>query len=224
MKIKDNSGDLPDKEEEENRDPTNSVPEHEEVLSDEIDWEAAARDMSFTEEGEIIEESGVVVLRKPGKERFFRVHNDPGFSITVQTLEIKDDQDLRGDYLVLPNPEPALKKFFEEQTNLIKRKKIVCCADGRGQHWLWPVAPANSDNRWHRSARRASDLAKESWVRMVPGDGEYRVHKPADNMPDPVWPDEPFEELLDSAFEGRVIDSMDHPVVEYLSGAGQVEI
>ena len=73
MKINNHSGDLPDKEGEENRDPTNSVPEHEEVLSSKIDWEAAARDMSFADEGEIMEESGVVALRKPGKEKFFRV-------------------------------------------------------------------------------------------------------------------------------------------------------
>jgi hypothetical protein len=222
MKINNHSGELPDKEEEENRDPTNSVPEHEEVLSSKIDWEAAARDMSFADEGEIMEESGVVALRKPGKEKFFRVRGDPEFAIMVQTLEIKDDLDLQGNYLVPPNAGAEMNEFFEEQTNLIKRKQIVCCTDARGQLWLWPVAPTNSDNRWHRSARSAAESAKENWIRMVPRDGEYRIHMPASKMPEPAWPDVPFKNLLESAFEGRIIDSMDHPIVEYLLGSGQV--
>lgn len=195
----------------------------EQTTRNSIDWDEAAQDMSFADEGEIIEERCVIHLTKPSKERFFRVKKGSESEIIVQTLTVKDDQDLRGDYLVPPNTGPELKRFFDEQINLIKRKKIVCCTDARGQIWLWPVAPVNSDNLWHRSARKAAESAKENWVRMVPGEREYRLLIPTKSISEPTWPSLSFKELLDSAFEGRVINSMDHPVVEYLNGPGQSE-
>jgi hypothetical protein len=37
-------------------------------------------------------------------------------------------------------------------------------------------------------------------------------------MPEPVWPDVPFSGLVHIAFKGRVIDTLDHPVVRRLRG------
>ena len=143
--------------------------------------------------------------------------------MTLSLLEIKDDKDLRGDYLVPPGVEGELRNFLEGQNSLIKRKRVVLCVYASGEPWLWPVAPEGSDNAWHRSAMTAAVLARTGWVRLIPGGSSYAIHKPASELPEPVWPETPFHELLDSAFEGRVLDSLDHVVVEYLSGAGQVE-
>jgi hypothetical protein len=35
---------------------------------------------------------------------------------------------------------------------------------------------------------------------------------------DPVWPDESFNQLLKLAFHAKIIASMDHPVIQTLSG------
>jgi hypothetical protein len=37
-------------------------------------------------------------------------------------------------------------------------------------------------------------------------------------MEEPVWPEEPFNELLRIAFRDRIISSPDHPVVKRLRG------
>ncbi len=53
-----------------------------------IDWAAAAKDMTFVDEGDVAEVQGAVALRKPGKERFFQVHpNEADYSSALQVLE-----------------------------------------------------------------------------------------------------------------------------------------
>jgi hypothetical protein len=181
-----------------------------------IDWNKASLDMSYSDEGAVVMEDPTIGLKKPNREHFFMVHKI--HHMCLQLLEIKEDKELRGNYLVPPNREDELTEFFNRHSNLIQRKTIVLCINPRGHLWLWPVAPIGSKNRWHISATRASEMAKQSWVRMVSGDQEYQIYKPSSpNMMDPPqWPEISFSEALDSAFEGRVIDSLKHPIVSYL--------
>jgi hypothetical protein len=48
--------------------------------------------------------------------------------------------------------------------------------------------------------------------------GYYRIYRAEGDIPDPVWPDKPFPELLKLAFAKLVIDSPDHPIVRRLRG------
>jgi|ETN01SMinimDraft_1059929.scaffolds.fasta_scaffold90660_1 hypothetical protein len=81
-----------------------------------IDWAAAAKDMTFVDEGDVAEVQGAVALRKPGKERFFQVHpNEADYSSALQVLEVKEDMELRGDYLVHPELSTELSAFLQGQ-------------------------------------------------------------------------------------------------------------
>ena len=75
-------------------------------------------------------------------------------------------------------------------------------------------------NAWTDTAQEAMHLGREHWMRLMPdmGLGAYRIYQAEGQLSDPVWPDKPFEELLEIAFKGRVIDSPDHPVVRRLRG------
>ena len=193
------------------------------VATGNVNWQAAAEDMTFVDEGDVAEVQGAVALKKPGRERYFRAHsNKADYSTTLQVLEVKEDMELRGDYLVHPELSTELSAFLQGQQSMIKRKNVVLCVDGGGQIFVWPVAAVGSDNQWHRSARKAVEEARSKWIRMIPAHAGYRIFHPTTPIPEPEWPDTPFGELLDSAFEGRIIDSMDHPVIEYLAGEGQV--
>jgi hypothetical protein len=41
-------------------------------------------------------------------------------------------------------------------------------------------------------------------------------------MPEPKWPTQSLDELIDKAFDGRQIDREDHPALLRLIGARQV--
>jgi hypothetical protein len=38
-------------------------------------------------------------------------------------------------------------------------------------------------------------------------------------LPEPEWPETSFEELMQIAFRGRIINSLDHPVIRQLLGS-----
>jgi hypothetical protein len=70
------------------------------------------------------------------------------------------------------------------------------------------------------TAHEAMRLAREHWMRLMPdmGLGAYRIFRAEGQLSDPIWPDKPFETLLEIAFKGCVIDSPDHPVMRRLRG------
>ena len=185
-----------------------------------INWKALASDMSYVDDSTEIEEISSIPVRKPGKEKYFRVHPGKEFSIALQLLEIKDDLDLKGEYIVHPTEDKNLDQFFRENKAMIKKKTIVLCEDTDGKHFVWPVAPPSSDNNWHKTARKASDEAQSKWTRLQSNQrkGCYDVSTAKKNTKEPNWPKEKFDQILNTSFEGKIVDSMDHPVVQYLKG------
>ena len=184
------------------------------------DWKALASDMSYVDDDTEIEEINSIPVRKPMREKFFRVHPDKEYSIALQILEIKGDSDLKGEYVVPPPKDENLDQFFRENRAMIKKKMIVLCEDIDGKHFLWPVAPLSSDNNWHKTARKASNEAKSKWTRSIPnlskGCNDIILAKNITKKPN--WPKENFDQILNASFEGKTLDCMEHDVVQCLKG------
>jgi len=49
--------------------------------------------------------------------------------------------------------------------------------------------------------------------------GIYTHYEPTGELPDAKWPALSFNEIIKLAFRGRMIDSLDHPVLQDLRGA-----
>ena len=65
------------------------------------------------------------------------------------------------------------------------------------------------------TASQAADLARSSWLRIKADMalGGYQIHLAEGTLPDPVWPDKTFQQLLTIAFRNRIIDGSDHPII-----------
>ncbi len=63
-------------------------------------------------------------------------------------------------------------------------------------------------------------MAKEHWVRVQSNMslGAYDIFQAGGNIPGPEWPEVTMEEILQIAFRGRYIDSLDHPAIRRLRG------
>jgi len=48
--------------------------------------------------------------------------------------------------------------------------------------------------------------------------GAYEIFEAQGSIPEPIWPDLSFGEILRVAFKDRIIRSLDHPVVKRLHG------
>ena len=105
----------------------------------------------------------------------------------------------------------------------IKPVKLVTSISRHGNVFLWPATlppPDGRTNRWHESMLAAQRLATEHWVRVqsdMPS-GEYSVNQATGNLPEPEWPQMSFAEILKVAFQGRMIQTMDHPILKALRG------
>jgi hypothetical protein len=152
-----------------------------------------------------------VPVRKPNRHEFFRVHPEHVLDTTVFT-----DKEERESYLVAP----AMRAVLVGEARPVL---LVPAISRQNALFIWPVSLPGEDGRrnaWTDTAQEAMHLAREQWVRLMPdmGLGAYRIYRAEGQLSDPLWPDQPFEDLLELAFRGRVIDTHDHPVVRRLRG------
>jgi len=89
--------------------------------------------------------------------------------------------------------------------------------------FLWPIRLPGEDGRideWNRSAMEAATMATEGWVRVASNMslGAYEVYQATADLPDPEWPELSFEQILQIAFKDRMIESLDHAVLQRLRG------
>ena len=102
-------------------------------------------------------------------------------------------------------------------------KLLIPTITNHGALFLWPIKLPDEQGRldeWNSVAQEAAQRAQAKWIRLMAnmGAGTYDVLEAAGNFPDPVWPQKSLQELLEIAFKGRIIDSMDHPVLRRLRG------
>jgi hypothetical protein len=152
-----------------------------------------------------------VTVGKPEKQDFVRAHHDASHQLDTATLVDSVD---RQHYLVAP-------ALWGELSREIKPVRLVTALTRHGKLFLWPATlppPDGRTNQWHESMLAAQNLATKKWVRVMSGKSEYEVLEPTHAIPEPEWPDITFREILRLAFKGRLIDSMDHPVLKALRG------
>ena len=154
-----------------------------------------------------------VPVRKPTRQEFLRVHPDAAWRFETAVLELKDD---RETYLV----DAAL---WAELAGEITRKVLFTALNRQGVVFLWPVRLPGEDGRldaWNRSALEAAQLAMQGWVRVAANLalGAYDVFQAAGAIPDPIWPEVSFPELMQIAFRDRFIRDPNHLVLRKLRG------
>jgi hypothetical protein len=156
-----------------------------------------------------------VPVRKPNRQDFVRVHPGPDYRLTpAAVIELKEDREV---YLVRPEIAHELPGEYSVVT-------IYTTINRQGVVHLWPVKLPGPDGKqleWHRSAAEAAEQAMKAWTRVTANTslGAYEIFKPVGDIPDPGWPENSFQEILQVAFRDRIVDSLDHPLIRRLRGA-----
>jgi hypothetical protein len=170
-----------------------------------------------------VEKSGVrkllttVPVRKPSKQEWIRVHPDESYRDIFAVIKLEED----GDFYIIA---PAIARELMNETLAVTIYTVI---NKQGVVFLWPVRVPNPDarvNAWHTSAIEAAEMAMKRSIRVKANTAlkAYEIALQDDPIPeiDPVWPDLSFAELLSIGFRkvGRLVDSLDHPVVKKLQG------
>ncbi len=150
-----------------------------------------------------------VPVGRPSKDRFFRTHPSP---IWVFPGWILENKAIGETYLVSAEVASALG-------DQVRAVELHAAIDRQNNPFLIPIplpGPNGVRNRWHESLAQAVEKAKSVWIRISANKdlGGYDIFEATAKLPDPVWPDITMDELLEVAFKGRVITSLDHPIVQ----------
>jgi hypothetical protein len=155
-----------------------------------------------------------VDVRKPKKQEYVRVHTSPEMCITIAAVITEENQET---YLVPPDMRVNVANEY-----VVIRLHVAMNRDG--EVFLWPLklqAVGARPNPWTESMARAIATAKQDWVRVSANMAGQRYNIQVANnqqIGNPWRENLSMEDLVSSAFEGRVIDTDDHPVIRKLRG------
>ncbi len=156
--------------------------------------------------------SFTVPVHKPNKQDFVRVHSSKEYRADVALLNFE-----RETHLLVPTVCAELSESEYYTATLytaINRQKVT---------FLWPVKLPGTDGRqmdWHISAAEGAQKAMPSWVRITANMdlGAYDVFQAIADYGEPTWPVQSFWDLIKIAFKNRLIQSVDHQIIQKLRG------
>jgi hypothetical protein len=154
-----------------------------------------------------------VLVGKPKKPQFFRTHASDDMTFPAMILENKES---RESYVVVP-------EVAQEVSELVRPVMLHAAIDRQNNVSLIPVPLPGEDgtrNPWHESLAQAVEHAKLKWIRITANmhAGGYDVYEAEGELPEPEWPTHDIEALVQVAFRGKIITSLDHPFVQSLLG------
>lgn len=154
-----------------------------------------------------------VPVGKPSKPTFFRTHPSSDMTFPAMLLEQKTKNE---NYLVTPD-------VAQHISELVRPVKLHAAIDRQNNVSLIPVPMPGEDgtrNPWHESLAQTVAHATNNWVRIKANMslGSYDVHEAIGVLPEPDWPDHNIDALVKVAFRGKIIDSLDHPVIQAALG------
>jgi hypothetical protein len=177
-----------------------------------FDLDGLALSQSFAETVGVEKLLTHVPIGKPDGQVWSRVHPSPEFQRNLPLLILKTD---REHYLVK-------REMLAELAGEYVGVTMYTAISSQGVLRLWPVrlpGPDGKDLAWWSTEREAAERAKKRWVRikanMALGANDINISK---MTAEPRWPTATFQEIIEIAFAGRLIDSVDHPVVKRLRG------
>jgi hypothetical protein len=168
------------------------------------------------------DEGDLTALRiiKPQNGWFIRTH--PTHWKNVRLLEIKGGAD-RGFYIVA---RPLWGTCQSPDSGILLKPVRLTLATSREEGpFLWPLklqeeGCKNRTDEWSASALRICKTAETAWVKMYtrPGGSCYSQKIAEGITAEPAWPSQSFEELLALAFDGKVLQDPDDPLLRRIQG------
>src|SRR5262249_2579922 len=154
-------------------------------------------------------------VRKATRQEFWRAHPSEDMTLLTNAYEDKENREF---FVIAPdtlNPMLALGEVVPV--------KLVPAITRQGALLLIPAklpVDGGAATGWHETLLVAIERAKKHWVRTSADMalGGYRIWQALGNLAEPEWPGLSLNQMLETAFKGRIIDSEDHPVFNKLLG------
>ena len=164
------------------------------------------------------------VLKVGEVKDFFRVHPSDDYYSGEYSFVHVPIKGQKGDNLHLIDAEVATSNL---NSGKILNFGLVLASKPNDVFFMLRVPTQNLDNGYNRTASEAIELAKERWVevtsRKAEGQEDYKIEfsrhpKP---FPEPEWPTQTLNALIEKTYAGRIILDEEHPALKRLLGIPQ---
>lgn len=178
-----------------------------------IDLESLELPQSYTR-GSVAQVITDIEFAKPKKHQWVQVHpvwqrNNIAVVATVEEF---------GKVYVI---DPKLIVAGEVQPGDYQVVTVVAVTTTQHVTYFWPLPQIGERaSAWATSAVHAAEQARGMWTRVVANQaaGRYDIFCPEAELPAPVWPDRPLDDLFRVAIRDRYIATRDHAVIANLRG------
>jgi len=171
-----------------------------------------------TPQVEKAEQKTTIRVDRPPPQSFFRMSPLEEHQLEMYTLVYPAESESKKDrqtYLVSED-------LFEEGKGFSLRK-LRLGVTREGKLFVWPMSLPNLggwSNTWVDSAHECARQAETRWC-CINSDTKLQRYTwicALGDFGEPTFPTVPFNEILASAFEGRIIASRDHDILRRLRG------
>jgi hypothetical protein len=167
----------------------------------------------FVEQAGVVKVYTAVPVGKPDPKTFIRTHPGKDYRLQVAMLVLKREG---LSYIV----HPAIAASLVEEVGFYT---LFLGITRQADPFLLPVRLPDADGRhpsWDHSLFVAAERAQQAWIRVVWKKSimAYEILEARGDLPDPVWPPEPFSKLIEIGFQGRIITTSDDPALRRLRG------
>jgi|TARA_B100000424_G_scaffold239535_1_gene206354 hypothetical protein len=170
--------------------------------------------------------SKAVQVASPGKKDFIRIRgNSVEDCVLSHACSITDPDGEPQTYLI-QNPDDTIRQtIFEKLENKVSLKILAVCVNCFEEEFIWPVSQSatGQSKSWMASGRRAVEMAQKEWVRITWKDmaNGYLCTRPInqEKYGEPSWSKLSDEELINFAYDGRIITDPDHEAIRRHLGA-----
>lgn len=150
---------------------------------------------------------------KLSKQRFSRVHPGEEYQFPIYVVEDKESGE---EYLATPDMAPHLGRMAQP-------KVLRLAVDNAGTPKLiaQPIIDQSAKTAlWTTTMLEAIERAETEWVRIESSmeAQQYFVIVAANDLGEPIWPNQTMAQLIEAVFLGRIISHEDHPLIQQLQG------
>jgi hypothetical protein len=149
-------------------------------------------------------------VRTPNKRWWYRAHRDPQFQLPVELLILEDGRD-EGIWLLEPDVE-----FPDELAQHTAPALLTRCITSDNTEFLFLAKQSEKSPRG--STRRLISESRDAWIQSSwnKASKSYDFKRANQLRREPVWPVKTMDELLDLAFDGKIIAFSNHEVIARL--------
>ena len=180
-----------------------------------VDWESMRLPQDFGDQLKTRRIAVSVAVQKPDRDSWVYIHPDPQWR---RIMGLLTDKVNRRIYVATRDIQPEI-------ADDIIPKLLVTYGTRSGGFGLWPIRMPDESGRldtYNESAHAIVNMHAGKWLRVLLDQSEGAYHiidDPTCTIPCPKWPEGGINGLLDLAFRGRIINSLEHPAVMALRRA-----